>query len=243
MRALYHGLCIHYHAVLDFNGQFPRGPCTGFRLWPPSAFAAAGDAVALRVLTLFNFRGKKYDIQLRCSPHNSTLAAHRTDSKLDSMGKLLMSTTYNVAIKFISLARKWTNLFSFAFENMHKTQSDVTLGRHICIYINEEAIFTKRKKKGCRKLREIVSVWEWGWEIWTVPDALRETRILCGKEEGGWLITGRHLFILLLYNSVRELGLPPTLLEHPFGENLASVMGWRERTRKRERERDCVWQR
>lgn len=49
---------------------------------------------------------KKYDTQLGCSPHNCTLAAHRTDSKLDSMRRLLMSTTYNVAIKFISPARE-----------------------------------------------------------------------------------------------------------------------------------------
>lgn len=44
MWALYHGPGIHYHSVLDFNGQFPPRLCMG------SLEAAAGGAVALHVL-------------------------------------------------------------------------------------------------------------------------------------------------------------------------------------------------
>lgn len=35
---------------------------------------------------------------------------------------------------------------------------------------------------------------------------------------GGTLIIGRHLFILPLYNSVKEVGLPPLPRKHPLGE-------------------------
>lgn len=45
MQALYHRPGIHYHAVLDFNGQFPWRLC-GFPFFPLAA--APGDAVALQ---------------------------------------------------------------------------------------------------------------------------------------------------------------------------------------------------